>query len=216
MLIGIWYIAEGNADFGVLGDFTTSGSPALAILAGVALSFFAMTGFENTANVAEETVDPHRVFPRSLIGGMIVAGVIYVLVSMAAALTVDVDTLAGSDAALLEVVKSGVLPIVGRLHDPAVRGDRDDRDHQHHARRRRHPAADPLRHGQRGRRTRRLRQDPRSPPQPVGRPAVQWRIVVSALLIVGTVLTEAGAGLDLVDAAGHWSPCCSCSSSTAW
>ena len=113
MLIGIWYIAEGNADFGVLGDFTTSGSPALAILAGVALSFFAMTGFENTANVAEETVDPQKSFPRSLIGGMIVAGVIYVLVSMSAALTVDVDTLAGSDAALLEVVKSGVLPISG-------------------------------------------------------------------------------------------------------
>ena len=115
MLIGIWHIAGGNADFGVLGDFTTSGSPALAILAGVALSFFAMTGFENTANVAEETVDPHKSFPRSLIGGMIVAGAIYVLVSMSAALTVDVDTLAGSDAALLEVVKSGVLPISGDL-----------------------------------------------------------------------------------------------------
>ena len=111
LLIGIWHIAEGDADFGVLGDFTTSGSPALAILAGVALSFFAMTGFENTANVAEETIDPQKSFPRSLIGGMIVAGVIYVLVSMSAALTVDIDTLAGSDAALLEVVKSGVLPI---------------------------------------------------------------------------------------------------------
>ena len=88
MVIGIWYIAEGNADFGVLVEFSTDGNPALAILAGVALSFFAMTGFENTANVAEETIDPHRNFPRSLIGGMITAGVIYVLVSMAAALTV--------------------------------------------------------------------------------------------------------------------------------
>ena len=54
-----------------------------------------MTGFENTANVAEETVDPYKAFPRSLIGGMVVAGVVYVLVSMAAALTVPVDTLAG-------------------------------------------------------------------------------------------------------------------------
>ena len=53
-----------------------------------------MTGFENTANVAEETIDPHQTFPRSLIGGMVVAGVIYVLVSMAAALTVPTDTLA--------------------------------------------------------------------------------------------------------------------------
>src|SRR5688500_335802 len=111
MFIGIWYVAEGKADLGVLGDFSTSGNPALAILAGVALSFFAMTGFENTANVAEETIDPHKAFPRSLIGGMVVAGAIYVLVSVSAALTVDTDTLAGSDAALLEVVEQGILPL---------------------------------------------------------------------------------------------------------
>ncbi|MGH3346909.1 MAG: APC family permease [Nocardioides sp.] len=117
LIIGIWFIAQGDADFGVLTDFQSRNldgdpvSPALAILAGVALSFFAMTGFENTANVAEETIDPHRNFPRSLIGGMITAGVIYVLVSMAAALTVPTDTLAGSGAALLEVVEAGILPI---------------------------------------------------------------------------------------------------------
>jgi amino acid transporter len=113
LIIGVWHIAEGNADFATLTEFQTADgtSPALAILAGVALSFFAMTGFENTANVAEETIDPHRSFPRSLIGGMITAGVIYVLVSMAAALTVDTATLADSEAALLEVVEKGILPI---------------------------------------------------------------------------------------------------------
>jgi len=111
LVTGIWYVAEGRADFGTLVEFEASGNPALAILAGVALSFFAMTGFENTANVAEETIDPHRAFPRSLIGGMVVAGVVYVLVSVTAALTVDTSTLADSDAALLEVVESGVLPL---------------------------------------------------------------------------------------------------------
>ena len=70
-----------------------------------------MTGFENTANVAEETIDPHRSFPRSLIGGMVAAGIIYVLVSMAAALTVPTTTLANSPAALLEVVQQGIIPI---------------------------------------------------------------------------------------------------------
>ncbi|WP_324273323.1 APC family permease [Blastococcus brunescens] len=94
----------------MLTDISVSGNPALAVLAGIAFSFFAMTGFENTANVAEETVDPHRSFPRSLVGGMVVAGTVYVLVSMAAALTVPVDQLANSDAALLEVVKQGILP----------------------------------------------------------------------------------------------------------
>jgi amino acid transporter len=112
LVIAIWYIAEGNADFGTLTEFDTGGTNwSLAILAGVALSFFAMTGFENTANVAEETIDPHRSFPRSLIGGMVTAGVIYVLVSMAAALTVPTDELADSDAALLEVVEKGILPL---------------------------------------------------------------------------------------------------------
>ncbi|SFO74304.1 amino acid/polyamine/organocation transporter, APC superfamily (TC 2.A.3) [Geodermatophilus dictyosporus] len=110
VVIGIWYVAQGNADFGVLADISVSGNPALAVLAGIAFSFFAMTGFENTANVAEETIDPHRSFPRSLVGGMVVAGTVYVLVSMAAALTVPTDVLAESDAALLEVVKQGILP----------------------------------------------------------------------------------------------------------
>jgi amino acid transporter len=110
MIIGIWYIAQGDADFGVLTDISVSGNPALAVLAGIAFSFFAMTGFENTANVAEETIDPHKSFPRSLVGGMVVAGTVYVLVSMAAALTVPTDQLAESDAALLEVVRQGILP----------------------------------------------------------------------------------------------------------
>jgi amino acid transporter len=110
LIIAVIYIAQGDADFGTLTDISVSGNPALAVLAGVALSFFAMTGFENTANVAEETIDPYKSFPRSLVGGMIVAGVVYVLVSMAAALTVPTDQLAESDVALLEVVKQGILP----------------------------------------------------------------------------------------------------------
>ena len=63
MIIGVWYVAEGDADFGVLTEFNAEGSPILADLAGVALSFFAMTGFENAANVAEETIDPKQDLP---------------------------------------------------------------------------------------------------------------------------------------------------------
>jgi amino acid transporter len=113
LVIGIWYVVQGNADFGTLVEIDTGSfeHPALAVLAGIAFSFFAMTGFENTANVAEETIDPYKAFPRSLVGGMVVAGTVYVLVSMAAALTVPTDTLAESDAALLEVVKQGILPV---------------------------------------------------------------------------------------------------------
>jgi amino acid transporter len=111
MVCAVIFIAEGNADFSVLADFSSDDNLIFAIIAGVALSFFAMTGFENAANVAEETIDPHKNFPRALIGGMAAAGVIYVLVSISAALTVDVKQLATSDAALLEVIKAGILPI---------------------------------------------------------------------------------------------------------
>jgi len=111
MFIGVWYVAEGNADFGTLTDFSSADHPVIAVVAGVALAFFAMTGFENAANVAEETVHPSRAFPRALVGGMLAAGVIYVLVAVAAALTVPTDTLANSDAALLEVVEAGIIPV---------------------------------------------------------------------------------------------------------
>ncbi|GAB3998521.1 APC family permease [Nocardioides marmoraquaticus] len=111
MAIGVIVVSRGDADFAVLGDFSAEGNPIFAIIAGVSLAFFAMTGFENAANVAEEVVDPARNFPRALIGGMAGAGIFYVLVSIAAALTVPVGTLAESDAALLTVVESGVLPL---------------------------------------------------------------------------------------------------------
>jgi amino acid transporter len=111
MVIGVWYVAQGDADFGRLTEFETSSTPIFAIVAGVALAFFAMTGFENVANVAEETIDPQRAFPRALIGGMIAAGVIYVLVAATASLVVGASDLAGSEAALLEVVKADVIPV---------------------------------------------------------------------------------------------------------
>jgi amino acid transporter len=109
MVIGVVYVVQGKADFGTLGRFQTDDNPVIAVVAGVALAFFAMTGFENAANVAEETVDPRRTFPRALVAGMVTAGVVYVLVAITAALVVPINTLATSDAALLEVVKADVL-----------------------------------------------------------------------------------------------------------
>jgi amino acid transporter len=197
LLCGIWYAAEGNAHFGTLVEFDTDGNPALAVLAGVSLSFFAMTGFENTANVAEETVDPHRSFPRSMVGGMLVAGVVYVLVSVAAALTVDTETLATSKAPLLEVVETGILPLSTGLMSnvfaliamvaitntalvvvttqPRILYGMANEDVVPHA-------------------FARLHSGRRSP----------WvgllfsAVVVASLLVIGTVITEAGGGIDLV------------------
>ena len=62
---GLIVISQGDADFGVLTEFNAEGNPIFAIVAGVALAFFAMTGFENAANVAEETINPSKTFPRA-------------------------------------------------------------------------------------------------------------------------------------------------------
>ncbi|GAB3607224.1 APC family permease [Conyzicola nivalis] len=107
VIIGVVALVEGVNDPSVLLQFNTeggAGSAVLAVLAGVSLAFFAMTGFENAANVAEETIDPSHAFPRALIGGMMTAGVVYVLVSIAAALAVPIETLAGNT--LLEVIRA--------------------------------------------------------------------------------------------------------------
>ena len=118
MIAGVVVIARGSANFGILVDFNARNpdtgdptSPVFAVVAGVALAFFAMTGFENAANVAEETINPSRTFPRALVGGMIGAGIIYIAVSISAALVVPIDTLAAAPAALIEVIRAGVLPV---------------------------------------------------------------------------------------------------------
>jgi APA family basic amino acid/polyamine antiporter len=107
VIIGIIALVEGVNDPAVLLDFNTEGgfgNATLAVLAGVSLAFFAMTGFENAANVAEETINPSHAFPRALIGGMLTAGIVYVLVSVSAALAVPFETLAGNT--LLEVIRA--------------------------------------------------------------------------------------------------------------
>jgi amino acid transporter len=107
VIIGVIALVEGVNDPSILLQFNTeggAGSAVLAVLAGVSLAFFAMTGFENAANVAEETINPSRAFPRALIAGMTTAGVVYVLVSISAALAVPIGDLAGNT--LLVVIEA--------------------------------------------------------------------------------------------------------------
>lgn len=111
IVIGIWFVADREPDFSRLTQFESSADPIFAIIAGVALAFFAMTGFENVVNVAEETINPQKAFPRALIGGMLAAGIIYVLVAAVASLVVGATGLSRSDVALLEVVRADILPL---------------------------------------------------------------------------------------------------------
>jgi basic amino acid/polyamine antiporter, APA family len=115
LAIGIVVLFAGGADLGRPFEFNEGGNPALLALAGATLAFFAMTGFENAANVAEEVHNPSRVYPRALLGGMVSAGLIYLVIAFIASMVVPTGTLAGSEVALLEVVRQGFPAFPGWL-----------------------------------------------------------------------------------------------------
>ncbi|MGL5849872.1 MAG: APC family permease, partial [Phycicoccus sp.] len=68
--------------------------------------FFAMVGFEDSVNMAEETVDPVRNFPRMMIAGIGITGLIYVLVALFAVAIVPVGVLGESETPLVTVVET--------------------------------------------------------------------------------------------------------------
>jgi basic amino acid/polyamine antiporter, APA family len=111
VLIGIVALSTGSGEPSRAFEFKEGTSVFLAIMAGAALSFYALIGFEDSVNVAEETQNPIRVYPRALLGGLLIAGVLYLLVTFTASMVVDVDTLASSSGPLLEVVTASPLPI---------------------------------------------------------------------------------------------------------
>ncbi|MEU7279318.1 APC family permease [Streptomyces sp. NPDC045431] len=112
LTIGAWAVLTGEGEPSRLGDLTATGT-GYALLTGVlgatALGFFAFVGFEDSVNMAEETRDPVRTFPRAIFTGVAVTGTIYVLVALVSSLLVDHRTLEKSSGPLLEVVKAGGL-----------------------------------------------------------------------------------------------------------
>src|ERR687898_479562 len=73
----------------------------------VGLAFFAMVGFEDSVNMAEECKDPVRNFPRVLLLGLFITGAIYVLVSISAITLVPPEALGEGETPLLKVVAAG-------------------------------------------------------------------------------------------------------------
>ena len=109
ILIGFWAMTQGDADFSRVVMFETGAerSTFIAITAATSLAFFAMVGFEDSVNMAEETHDPSKIFPKVMLTGLGITGLIYVLVSVAAVALVPVGQLAASETPLLEVVRTG-------------------------------------------------------------------------------------------------------------
>ncbi|MCJ1672059.1 MULTISPECIES: APC family permease [unclassified Rathayibacter] len=98
----------GQADFSRVVAFETpeDKSLLLAVSTATSLAFFAMVGFEDSVNMAEETKDPSRIFPKVMLTGLGITAVVYVLVSTLAVAIVPIGELAGNDTPLVTVVET--------------------------------------------------------------------------------------------------------------
>jgi len=105
----------GSADPGRALEFKEGEGIVGAMVGGAGLAFYALIGFEDSVNVAEETRDPGRTYPWALFGGLAVAGVIYVAVTVLASMAVPTGTLSESSGPLNEVAKVGPLSVDPKL-----------------------------------------------------------------------------------------------------
>ena len=73
--VGFFAMAQGNVDFGRVVTFEDSGDKGLflAVTAATSIAFFAMVGFEDSVNMVEETQNPEKIFPRTMLTGLGIA-----------------------------------------------------------------------------------------------------------------------------------------------
>lgn len=121
VLAAIAAIAVGTGSVGNLVDFAATGggpdaggaegSVVAAVVAATSLAFFAFVGFEDAANLAEETKDPARACARALVIALLTAAALYLTISVLASIVVGGDQLATSSAPLLEVLRESPLAV---------------------------------------------------------------------------------------------------------
>ncbi len=113
VVAGVYAIFFGPAqgadvDPGRLTEFDSSTSPFFAVTSATSLAFFAMVGFEDSVNMAEETRNPTKTFPRALLLALGIAAAIYLVIALITATLVPTAALADSDGPLLLVVKAAL------------------------------------------------------------------------------------------------------------
>ena len=109
IFVGLYAVTRGQADFSrvVIFDTPEDKSIFVAVTAGTSLAFFAMVGFEDSVNMAEEVKEPERIFPRIMLTGLTITGLIYILVSITAIALVPAGELGQGEAPLTKVVAAG-------------------------------------------------------------------------------------------------------------
>ena len=119
ILIGFWVIASGDGDLSRVVAFENAEDRGIfmAVTVATSIAFFSMVGFEDSVNMVEETEDPVRIFPRTMLTGLGIAVIIYMLVAVSVVMVLSQDQLnvinEEEGKALLSVVEEGApgLPI---------------------------------------------------------------------------------------------------------
>lgn len=81
-------------------DYTSSPNGITGVLGAAALVFFAYIGFDNIANLSEETKEPQKNLPRGLLFSVAISTIIYILVGFSAVSLVPWQTLSTVKAPL--------------------------------------------------------------------------------------------------------------------
>lgn len=115
IVIGLAALIDGTGS--VDNAFSTRGEDVNllpATITATALAFYALIGFEDSVNVAEEAKDPRRDYPRALFGGIAVAGVVYLVIGILAPAVLTTDQLLSTDDVdnpLIEISQTGPLSV---------------------------------------------------------------------------------------------------------
>jgi amino acid transporter len=102
LVCGFWYLSKSNNQPVIM---PSAEMPDIKdVFQGAALAFFAFTGFEDLANIAEEVIQPEKNLPRAILCSLGIAGLLYLGVSWMATAIIPGNELNQSDAPLLDVV----------------------------------------------------------------------------------------------------------------
>ena len=111
VVLAVAILGAGDGNPGQAVEFREGVNPGSAVLAASVLAFYSFVGFETSANVAEETRDPRRAYPRALLGGLVIAGVVYCLVGLAVSTALPLDELTSGGNPLLAVVEASPISV---------------------------------------------------------------------------------------------------------
>ncbi|HET6652090.1 MAG TPA: APC family permease, partial [Nocardioides sp.] len=112
ILIGFWAMASNGVDVSRVVVFENASDRGMfaAVTVATAIAFFSMVGFEDSVNMVEECHEPEKIFPRTMLTGLGIAVVIYMLVAISVVMVLpigDIQNFDGETGILLEVVKQG-------------------------------------------------------------------------------------------------------------